>query len=436
MRVEKSLLFVFVFIFLGIYLMPLISAVDICADDQRIMRLSSAANAHGSNYTSNYIVEICYNKIFDSPYVRAAGENPHLCKTGNSNLVLKLSDTINAHGGNASSSYTIPVCYGNLTCRSTTGNCNTNTGERLIVSLSDWTNAHLANSSVNGYGLKICCKPSGLSPPPGTTCDSDGQCEANENCACSDCLGWENSCDDGQICSELITPSECSLYINPSIAIIKPAVVEDPDNWPKYKVSERVLFEQISKGTRDLNVTWNFGNGSSKTFTNCLTGGNCNTSGNYTQQAHYAIIAVAMEKRFNGNFAVNKTDILVYKEGINVFAVISRPLYNERIEAGDPVYFNANKSFVANCSLTCLAPTGISCYEVGSAQNKLNCYNLPTPAATGYKLWFEWTFDGGTDNQEILIGNWNQNYSTVVEFNKVFNIQGQHYASLRVGYEA
>lgn len=531
------------------YFTPKSIVAETCPNNQIIMKLSAATNAHGAKWNdATYPVSICYDTIFGKQYTPATGEQVH----DTNGKVIYLSDRTNAHASVTNKEGYIPISFGNLTCRSTTGSCNIN-GEKLVVSLSGLTNAHIANDS--SYGIKICCSPTGIQPTntcgngridpgeecdgsllpftsclnhvdlctggsvlcypsgyidngvnkecklninactgcqasgicgdgvinnlyercdgtnlngltcssfnllgtelrcnapgtplnctfdtsgciaPGGTCNNNGQCNTGENCQCGDCYGEPANCGDGQICNE-ITPRICIPYVSPSIAIIKPTVVEDINGWPKYKVGEVISFEQISKGSRELNVTWNFGNESGKTFTNCLSSGNCNTTGKYSLQAHYIITATAIENKYPDNKAVNKTDILVYKEGINVFAIISNPGFNENIEGGRPVYFNGNKSFVANCSLTC--QTGKTCYDAG-INNPLKCYNLEIPPQN-YNFWFDWAITrlNPEPSRESITGIWNgdDNYSKYVEFNKQVGRPGNYFVSLRVGYEA
>ncbi|PIN77519.1 hypothetical protein COV15_01875 [Candidatus Woesearchaeota archaeon CG10_big_fil_rev_8_21_14_0_10_34_12] len=136
-------------------------APSLCAggDSQLIMKLSSTTNAHGEIYSStNYNIGICYDAIFGSVYT---GANPHTCS--GTNLVLKLSSTTNAHAEIPSlTNYNTNVCYGNLVC---TLRDSCQSGETLVASLSSNTNAHL--SSTSSYPAKICCSTSGTTPPSG-----------------------------------------------------------------------------------------------------------------------------------------------------------------------------------------------------------------------------------------------------------------------------
>ena len=61
---------VFGFVFLLLFA-SLVSARTLCDDDQLIMRLSGAENAHGAVYDYGaYDVEICYNQIFGESFKR------------------------------------------------------------------------------------------------------------------------------------------------------------------------------------------------------------------------------------------------------------------------------------------------------------------------------------------------------------------------------
>jgi len=86
---------VFGFVFLLLFA-SFVSAGSMCDDDQLIMRLSGAENAHGAVYTdSDYEVEICYDQIFGESFVSPPGVDSHFCSGMNS--VLRLSDVANAH---------------------------------------------------------------------------------------------------------------------------------------------------------------------------------------------------------------------------------------------------------------------------------------------------------------------------------------------------
>ena len=145
-----------------------VNAGTLCADDQIILRLSSATNAHGEVYNGagNYPIEICYDQIFGQTYDTSANPNFRTC-TG-TNKVVGLSSSTNAHAEIPSlSDYSTNVCYGDLVCNARTGGCLT--GENLVLSLSTNTNAHLASDS--SYPVNICCTP-GAQPAQCTLTDA------------------------------------------------------------------------------------------------------------------------------------------------------------------------------------------------------------------------------------------------------------------------
>ncbi|MEK6918864.1 MAG: PKD domain-containing protein [Nanoarchaeota archaeon] len=125
-----------------------------CYDNQTIIFLSGATNAHGAiGANSGYTSRICYDKIFGTPYT---GTNPTSCTT--TNKIVRLSGNTNAHAeqvGQTTQGYS-DVCYGNLACVSRTlQNCQE--GEKEVLRLSSQKNSHLA---VNGSAgpIAVCCR--------------------------------------------------------------------------------------------------------------------------------------------------------------------------------------------------------------------------------------------------------------------------------------
>ena len=132
---------------------------NVCPANQTILRLynysNPVTNTHGGLWNStDYTYKICYDSIFNITYDPSS---PNNCN-GN-NKVLGLSSTTNAHAEIPSlNNYNSAnggqsVCYGDLVCTNRIGSCGA--GEKLIVSLSDNTNAHLAED--NSFANLICC---------------------------------------------------------------------------------------------------------------------------------------------------------------------------------------------------------------------------------------------------------------------------------------
>ncbi|MEM3113248.1 MAG: hypothetical protein QXI33_02380 [Candidatus Pacearchaeota archaeon] len=455
-----------------------------CNESQIIMRLSNTTNAHGALWNdSRYNVKVCFSNIFGFKYKTTDNENPHECNSdkGERNRVIDLAETSNAHAEKKNKKgYETKICYGDLKCKiaNKTESCS-DFGKRYkkVVSLSNKKDAHI--SIGEDYNISVCCKTDqGHIEEPtdgcseGTTLCSDGTCqtsceefecnnnnicEENEGCQCADCHGFRDSCspsnelicdfrtDTCQPCPEGTTYNQdsgaCEPDSSPQILIVKPEKASSPRNWKKFKVNTGINFEQISSNLRkDLSVTWNFKDGNISTFRNCLSSGNCNTTHEYRVHGHYTVDAIAREQ---GGFrsAGDYVDFLVYREGLNVFAIITEPVYGAIIPSGQAIRFNANESFVAECftsSAACSqASFNIPCYSVVD----LSCYNLPRPGEPGfnnfnYEFFFNWTFDKDTNQTASLYGKWNNQYNQVVNFERIFTgEQGtNHTAQLIVKY--
>ncbi|OIO41564.1 hypothetical protein COX97_04865 [Candidatus Pacearchaeota archaeon CG_4_10_14_0_2_um_filter_05_32_18] len=363
-----------------------------CSDSQAILTLSKLTNAHaGTPDQSNHSVSVCYNSVFNRQYT---GPNPSVCKNDSSNLVLILSAGKNAHAkapGMAINSGEVPVCYGDLSCRVVEGECNSSIGEKRIVGLSDYEDAHLSLLKSNNYGKNICCTTSSVG-------------------------------------------GNASL----SISISKPKM------WENFTTSQVIDFEvEIANSSSlgsDVDIIWNFGDGNSTSIISCISKGKCNIKHIYTEQAHYTINANA-KKQNSGQTSNDHVDILVYSNGLNKFAIISEPEFGQVIPSSTPVSFNGNQSFISQCGNSC--PAGKECYIIPNSQ--LICYSFAKPGRIdlnetlgSYLFWFNWTFDRGKGNADdkSIMGTWNFNYTDVVAFDRTFFAEGNHTATLMVGYES
>jgi len=184
-----------------IFSLNAVSGAMVCDDDREtLFKLSDMINAHGGEWNqTGYSEEICYNNYFAGDYLDA-WPNPHPCD--GTNLLLRFSDIVNSHAQtiDESSPFYFDVCYGDLNCTMiSSGNCSQLVGGALvwsvIVSLSDVTNAHISKSDY--YGQQVCCKSDrGVQ----SLCDYDGICEPEFdedpfNCP-TDCY---SVCGDGSI---------------------------------------------------------------------------------------------------------------------------------------------------------------------------------------------------------------------------------------------
>jgi len=116
--------------------------VSSCEDNQTILKLSHPTNAHLALWnTTDYEYEICFPNLFGYNYT---GNNSHP-KTCTSPVIWIEKDT-NSHGATTSIDvFTIPICFGNLSCRSTTQSCLTN--ERDVLHLDKSVNTHVSDKN-------------------------------------------------------------------------------------------------------------------------------------------------------------------------------------------------------------------------------------------------------------------------------------------------
>lgn len=224
------------------------------------------------------------------------------------------------------------------------------------------------------------------------------------------------------ITSENLRVNEGSYDNSPPTAIIK-----KPSLNQKFKTLTNIDFEaEIYDEDDDLKVTWDFGDGTSETLSNCLTTENCNTTHSYSDSGT-KIITLTAEEMTRDQKAEDNTQILVYETGINLFPIITSPPLGAIIQGTSSVFFNGSESFVAECSENTCPDT--LCYNV----DNLQCYDYQkTDIPSVYNLWFNWTFSEGLEK----LGNWDENYNEVVEFTKTFFTPVKHWAKLRIGYEA
>ena len=195
----------------------------------------------------------------------------------------------------------------------------------------------------------------------------------------------------------------------------------------------------------DLKLTWDFADGNITVFENIVETGEGDTAHRYDiNSLGTKRINVRVNEMTRSQWDDDQSRIYIYGEGIFVLAIVDEPPYNKTID-GTLVYVNANRSRAIECNYvnaTCnanAANKGISgnpCEEViGELGNSIYCYSLESMRDVGHDLIFEWTFDAGTDNEKLLVGNWTDaNYRTYVEFLHGFRDTGLHTLDLRVGY--
>ncbi|MEK6926523.1 MAG: hypothetical protein AABW50_04565 [Nanoarchaeota archaeon] len=166
-RFPKSLV-IFVSLLFGIFLVNFASSLQYDCEfralsqcqvapwNNIIFKASDATNAHGAvwNGAGNYQYVLCCN----FPGARPASCDADIDPVDGfpDDKVLILSSSTNAHAAvsDLPSSYSTDVCYENVTCIHTTQGCNSDYPIEAF-SLSDLTNAHIANQSI--YSTDVCC---------------------------------------------------------------------------------------------------------------------------------------------------------------------------------------------------------------------------------------------------------------------------------------
>lgn len=428
-----------------------------------------------------YKYPICYKDIFGID-----GDGNHNCN-GN-NRVLSLNDLSNSHASvSHDSNYSTDVCYGNLICTAVTDPTPCSSGYSTVVRLYQANNSHVSNASFTNYTVKICCK-SGADISGGywstmnniqiNTTDLNDSVKANvagfglsgeinytiyksvpfwwdKKVAQSSSLGfttWKATFPgDYYFIAKLPDGTTYDSSTNTNYGILKvsdqinnsipAAIILTPDAESKHLVNAELSFNQsIYDKDDDIKAIWSFDDGNITIIANCQTGRNCNTTHKYSDNGVKLIKLTAKENSSSERTQESSASrrIFLYQQGINVFPMINNPNpINEEVLLGN-IYFNASKSYVANCSTSC--PTTFpsyaipSCYAVSDQGVTLWCYDLDNTkiSPTSYNLWFNWTFD---EQPRSVLGNWTNNYNQVVEFNRFFFELRRHTIKLLVGYE-
>lgn len=209
----------------------------------------------------------------------------------------------------------------------------------------------------------------------------------------------------------------------PTIRIIK------PEDQSKYRINNNVEFELfVTDPDDELEVVLDVDDGQYNLGDCRLT--SCDKDVSYTEHGVREIVASAKEVNRAG-IAYNYTTLFIYELGVNKMAIISEPERDEKVLGPGDVSFNANQSYIANCT----SDKCPGCEEVDG----LWCYNLDKSGiGTDYEIGLNWTFFNSNNVliDSALTGNWSVNYSSVVEFDKWFFDIGKIIAKLRIGYAA
>lgn len=161
--------FVFAVIILGLFL-NFASAAGCSAggsSNESIISLYAITNSHLALWNDSVSTpyEVCFNETFGFSYYDShMSEDVHACKPGNTNAVVWLTGTANAHASTVQrAGYNVPICYGDLVCTAQTGSCPVGTSE--VLSLTGTGNAHAEFASANLFlnPTLICCSTGGSS---------------------------------------------------------------------------------------------------------------------------------------------------------------------------------------------------------------------------------------------------------------------------------
>jgi len=430
-----------------------------CSDDDRIMRLFSEDNTHGAlwNDTNGYNYEICCEDIFGvgAPECNPTTPHPISC----ANPVLWLNDTYNSHASTyETSTYNIPVCYGDLNCVARNDNCEA--GEEIVVTLAQNTNSHISNASDTSYPIKICCTAEMVGNVYWADMDGTPLTGSNNNAEIGDTVLMvleESGLSEGELDFTIEELSWANEWVYDNSNPIKGVVDANGKAVAKWEITqedyakttqhERYIFHvqgfdsnelevldiennsppltQIIKPIAesnytiatvggstniigfnqtssdeddDLQIIWDFGDASnSDLLMNCLTFGNCNTTHTYSNPGTKTIALTAKEMT-RAQSARDYSRIYVYKLGYNIFAIIDKPNIQGLVNAG--LYdIDGTSSHVAYCEQTCSSPCS-SCYTINdnSGGTPLECCTV----ADSSQLSFEWIFDGEVSDEESV----------------------------------
>jgi len=413
-------------------------------------------DAYGGSPSQDRNLYIDYVEIGDEK-IEADSENVKYCIAGLNN-------------------YPIKVCYGDLIC---TMRPSCNPDEKLVVSLSAGTNAHLSKNT--DYGTLICCKSASAMVNNAYWANMRGENIIETDVDDRVMLVWEIAGHDGETatfeihekglvdCSggwadatqtariqdgKAITTWKAKLcsngesdgvYFNVSIngeyfggsntltirtlanngppyaKIVKPKIAEI------YFVGETINFTQVSyDNDSSITYTWDFGDGNSISGSTDPEASdymaNYNTTHSYTEPGQKTITLTVRDEQ--GLTATDRTSILVIDSNLSsgqkyVFAHITEPPWGKVLYAKN-VFFSGNLS-----------------YGIETSNGEINCLGGACPAETvngttikdpnnkrnDYsEMNFTWEFDDGT-LRKVEGG-----YSIY----KFFANIGEHWANLKV----
>ncbi len=459
-----------VFVLVSLVLISSVYATD-------LFNISAEYNAHASRTDSTN-----YKIVISVPWT-VSGTNNLLWLSGNTNAHVSTTNSFPS---------TIPINFGsNTECKLSSGD-SCDSGYSCIVKLSSATNAHAANCSSSGKGYKaFCCRRQifwanmvgqeittadigdsvlmvygqesyvkrqfeikeydwSINPDEAIRTDT-GAINSHQMPGSKYAFGkWQITSTDyvagGDEASEdfyfnLVGDSATSNYLNivkgsstnsaPQIEIIKPAQGQNYTLISGY--TPNITIEQISSDEDDdLEIIWNFGDGSQESKSYCLSYEDCKLKNHsYTTAGTKTIILTATEMRSpDAQEASDYVSIFVYKEGLNIFSIIDSPIAN-----GLRATVNGSKSKVVNCTTQSKSGTsGWYAVKNPDGTGTMWCNDLPKPGQTGanYDLVLNWIFDENTEYKQNKTGLWSD--GDAISFIQTFVGPGKHTIKLGVGY--
>lgn len=409
------------------------------------MKVTANSNAHGANWSATgggNLIRVCYQDFFTNPYSPSAGEDPHACKSGNSNIVLKLANVNNSHAANPSTTsggYNTNVCFGDLTCqlRSATTGCLS--GEKNILNLSSENNAHI--SIYGAYPYLLCCKKANTlgtcgngviesgeqceDTPPNTingdgcssTCQTEtpitcgnGNIDAGEQCDGTN-LGEETCQNLGFTGGTLSCASNCARNTAQCIggAVTGPPTAKIDLKEGIYFVGETINFTHSSFNvSRPITVEWRIDDPAFDDFANRRAQNNF--THNYIQAGQKVITLKVTDTR--GEFDTDRISILLLASP-GIYAKIPQPAH-ESVIRGVHVDFNGSDSYIVNYTGTQGSSYLVYCLGGNCPDTTIGCppalppWVCPLQVIGNNKkgdfseMDFRWTF--GDDNDEIKDG--------------------------------
>jgi hypothetical protein len=178
--------------------------------------------------------------------------------------------------------------------------------------------------------------------------------------------------------------------------------------------------QKSSDADDDLKIIWEFGDGTTAEFFNCLTTGNCNTTHQYSSSGTKTIYLHAQEMPPRTQSDFDSTKVYVHKLGYNVFAEINPP---ESITLDPGIYtLDGTGSYVSECFDVvedCITAYPTTCYVALPTLDGTNyfCSKVSSPTLT-----YEWKLNDMAQTD------------TTSTIEKTFVEQGRQDIDLKVSY--